>query len=358
MGTTVHVLDYLKRPVQPAAVTVLFGDEPFLKNLAIHQLLTEALPEDAEAGASRMEGTAATWRDVSDELHTVSLFNQGGRRVVILEEADPFVTEYRDRLEAYVERPARTALLILMVSKWAANTRLYRIVGKMGLQVECRAPTAARGRSKSLDTGRVIEWIAQWGRQRQNITLDKPAARTLFDLVGPEFGLLDQELAKLALHVQAGASVDAETVRTVSGGWKTQTAWELIEAGVSGRADEAMRQLDRLLLSGEHPNALFGPIAWSLRRYAMATRRFERAERTGQRIALSDALKQAGFNAWAGNELKTAERLLKRLGRERAAQLFQELLELDLALKGSHSSPPLARLALERLFLSFHPEAG
>ena len=49
--------------------------------------------------------------------------------------------------------------------------------------------------------------------------------------------------------------------------------------------------------------------------------------------------------------MQAAERQIKQLGRERAAQLHRWLLETDLALKGSHSSPELSRLAMEHLLL-------
>ena len=49
--------------------------------------------------------------------------------------------------------------------------------------------------------------------------------------------------------------------------------------------------------------------------------------------------------------MQKAERQLKQLGRDRASQLYTWLVETDLALKGSHSSPELARLTLEHLVL-------
>ena len=78
----------------------------------------------------------------------------------------------------------------------------------------------------------------------------------------------------------------------------------------------------------------------------MATRIYEAGERKQQRISLGAALKQAGFH---GGEAARAERQLKRLGRERAAKLFQWLLEADLGMKGSRSSR--GHFVLEHLFL-------
>ena len=127
---------------------------------------------------------------------------------------------------------------------------------------------------------------------------------------------------------------------------------------LSGNAAEAIRQLDRLLQSGEASQALFGPISWSLRRFASATRIFQRAERRGQPMRLPEALEQAGFFKWQREAMQAAERQLKQLGRERQPMLPRWLLDTDLALKGSHSSPDMARLALEQLLAAAGSEPG
>jgi DNA polymerase-3 subunit delta len=124
-----------------------------------------------------------------------------------------------------------------------------------------------------------------------------------------------------------------------------------VDAAAAGDTAEALAQLDRLLHAGEHPLALLGPISWSLRRYAAATRIFERAERGGQRITLREALAQAGVRDWPAGALAAAEKRLMQLGRQRAGKLYRWLLEVDLALKGSHSQEDRARWALEQLLV-------
>ena len=49
---------------------------------------------------SRFEGKATSLADVLDELRMLPFFSK--RRIVIVEEADPFVTKYRKELEAHV----------------------------------------------------------------------------------------------------------------------------------------------------------------------------------------------------------------------------------------------------------------
>ena len=104
-------------------------------------------------------------------------------------------------------------------------------------------------------------------------------------------------------------------VRDIVGGWRAKSIWELLDAAASGDAGEALLQLDRLLQSGSEPVALFGSFSWSLRRFATATRIYQRAERHGKRMSLGKALQQAGFRQWPEGALQLAERQLKQIGR-------------------------------------------
>jgi DNA polymerase-3 subunit delta len=79
---------------------------------------------------------------------------------------------------------------------------------------------------------------------------------------------------------------------------------------------------------------------------AAATRLILQAEASGRRIAIGPALQQAGVKSFV---VQKAERQLRRLGRQRGAQLYRWLLETDLELKGESQMAP--RLILERLIV-------
>lgn len=351
---TLHAFDFLAAPDQhPAAsVCAVFGDEPFLKQQVTAALRRQVLGADSETPFATFDADEKIpeWRDVFDELSTASLFGGGGRRLVVLQRADAFVTAHRPRLEDYVAKP-RSGVLILEVGTWASNTRLYKALDQSGLQIECGPPMRAAGKNKAVDEPKLVKWLSQQAKDAHGFGLKSLPAELLLELVGPNLGMLSQDLAKLALYVKPGADVSAELVQSAVGGWRAKTTWDAIDAATDGNAAEALLQLDHLLQSGEHPLALFGSIAWSLRRYAAATRVFQRYERAGRKILLSQALLEAGFKDWPKGTLENAERRLKRMGRERAGGLYRRLLEADLAMKGTHSHESRARLVLEQLFL-------
>lgn len=328
---------------RPGPLTVVYGDQVLLKRLAIARLREMVVGSEEGAFSFFTFDGSAAWRDVHDELSTVSLFG-GGQRLVLVESADDFVSQNRAALERYIEHPRATGILLLEVSSWPSNTRLFKAVAQRGLHVHCTAPSA----------GQLPKWLGQWARQQHAARLEPAAAEMLVELIGAELSLLDQELAKLAAYAGSEA-ISAEMVANLVGGWRTRTAWDMLDAALEGRVPDAIEQLDRLLLSGEKEIAILGQIAASLRRLAAATRLVQEDERLGRRPALRQALTSAGVKPFV---VAKTEQQLRRLGRQRAVQLYRWLLEADLAMKGASQLAP--RLVLERLLvrLSAAPPRG
>jgi DNA polymerase-3 subunit delta len=333
-----------KEPAKPCPVYAVFGGEPFLARQVRAQLRQWVLgSEEGEFSLSTFDGASAVWKDVLEELSTLAMFG-GGKRLVVVEEADKFVSQFRPELEDYVARPATSGVLVLGLDSFPSNTRLFKAVAAEGLAIECTPPAAAR----------LTKWIVDWGLRKHQLGVPSAAAEALLDIIGPELGLLDQELAKLALVAGADRKTSLEAVQQMVGGWRAKTTWVMLDAAMDGNLPAALAQLDRLLSAGETPVGLLGQISASLRRFAAATRLVLRAEASGRRVAPRDALEQAGVRSFV---LQKAERELRRLGRRRGSQLYRWLLEADLDLKGDSSLPP--RLILERLVVRLAaPETG
>ncbi len=333
-----HAIDYLAKPEghPPRPVCAVFGDEPFLRRQALLRLRQAVLGGDeADFSLSTFEGRSVELADVLEELATLAMFG-GGQRLVVVDEADEFVTRYRAELEDYVARPARGGVLVLDLKSFPGNTRLYKAVAAGGLVIDCSAPTSAR----------LARWLGAWAKQTHKVQLPQAAAEMLVEMVGPELGLLDQELAKLALSAEGDRKVTPEMVGRLVGSWRAKTAWVMLDAALDGDVRGAMSQLDRLLAAGESPVGVLAQISASLRRLAAATRLILQAEAAGRRIALRGALEQAGIRSFV---LSKAEGQLRRLGRERGGQLYRWLLQADSDLKGASAAPP--RLILERLIV-------
>src|SRR5262245_31160159 len=101
MPKPLDAIDYLAHPAKhsPASICVLFGDESFLKRQVLAEIKEAVLSgQDAEFSTTVFDGNEAVLRDVMDALSTRALFG-GGRHLVIIDEADPFVSANRATLE-------------------------------------------------------------------------------------------------------------------------------------------------------------------------------------------------------------------------------------------------------------------
>ncbi len=326
-----------KHPI--GSVCAVSGGETFLKMEVILALRSQYLGgEQDEFSLTRFDGREnLAIRDVFDALAMVSLFGSG-RRMVIVEDADEFVSENRGELEDYVAKPQRGGVLVLEVNSWPSTTRLAKAVAAHGLAIECKA----------LNEPQTKRWIIGRAKSRYDVRVDASAVDTLLELLPPELGILEQELAKLSLLVGKSGIIDGDLVSGNVGGWRTRTTWDMVDAAAEGRAADAIVQLGRLIAAGEKPQGLLPQMSHSLRQLAAATQLIEVAERAGNRIGLRSALQQAGVPPF---KLDAAEQQLRQLGRERGKQIVSWLLAADLAVKGHNSADNRARLELERLMV-------
>jgi DNA polymerase III subunit delta len=342
-------LDYLAKPDKHPAATVcaVFGADAYLKSAVIVALRRQALggTDADEFSLTTLTGRETQFSELIDALAAVSLFGGGDRRVVIVEDADSFVTQSRSQLEDYVARPYQHGVLILDVSTWPSNTRLAKAVAAAGLAIDCKPPSERQ----------VKTWLTARAKTEHNVRIDAAAVDALLELVPPDLGILEQELAKLALAVGDDRTIDTTLIRENVGGWRARAVWDLVDAAADGRVADALEQLDRLITSGEKPQGLLPQIASPLRRFAAAAAQIEAAEADRRRLPIRDALAQAGVLPF---KLTDAERQLRQIGRRRAKQLTAWLLAADLAVKGHNSAEDRARLELERLIVRLSPSAA
>ena len=320
-----HATEFLQKPPESLpGVIVLVGDERTLK-LSVEQAIVAATLDGEDEAPTKFAGKDTDLKTVRDELLTISMW--GDRRVVIVEDASDFVSANRAALEAYAEKPAKKSLLILDVKSMPKNTRLYKIVDKSGLVVEC----------SELKGAALNRWISDAARNGYDKSIDSAAVGLLIELVGANLGMLDQELSKLASYVGDLPNIDSEAVRRLVGGWKAETTWAMTDAVRDGRLGDALTALDKLLNSGESPYRILGGISYVFRKLTVAT------ELSRQGINLKAALKQAGAFP---HEVDPTSAYLRRIGRPRAEQISNWLLTADTSLKGGSRISERAQLEL------------
>ena len=326
-----HATDYLSKnnTITDVPVLVLFGAERYLK-LEILKLIPGCRVDDDDSVAfTRTPGKDADLRTISDELLTISMF--GDQRVVMIDDADDFVSKNRPGLEKYVARPSATSLLILDVRTWPKNTKLFKAVAKVGLNIECG----------ELKGAALAKWLMRTAKEEHGKSMDHNTAALIVQLAGDSLGLLQQELEKLVSLVGDANTVTQEDVARVVGGWRIETTWAMLDAVRDGHVGKAIELLNKLLLAGDAPQKILGGVTFTFRKLADAT------EIARQTRDVSGALRSAGiFPAAVG----ASEQYLRRIGFDKASRILQLLVEADANMKGG--SRVDARLQLEALFVN------
>lgn len=322
-----HAVEFLKQPpADVPPVVALTGGQRYLKQ-AVFERLKEAVIGEDETSLTKFAGKEADLQSVTDELRTVSMWSD--RRLVVVEDADDFVTKYRASLEKYVEKPARKSVLVLDVKTWPKTTRLAKQVAKDGLDVEC----------SELKGPPLLKWLQDSARDTHGQVLSREAAVLMVELVGEELGMLDQELSKLASYVGAGGRIEAKDVQTLVGGWRTETTWAMTDAVRDNDLAFAINALDQLLVAGEAEEKLLGGLSYVFKKLAQATD-------LSKSQPLEQALRAAGVFPQA---VGPTQAFLRRIGRAKAERILTTLLETEAGLKGGSRLPK--RIQLERLLV-------
>ena len=226
----------------PAPVVALVGSDSFLQLQFLAEILKQSGPDAARVD---VDGDRADLATVLDEVRCYAMF--GGRKVVVVNPADPFVTKYREQLEDYVSAPTEAATLVLRMATLPANQRLYKAIAKHGRIDKCEPP-------KDL-----AKWIVERGKLGHGLAVQPEAARVLADHVGDDLAKLDNELAKLALSV-TGTTVRPEDVAAGVAFQREQQLSEMVNALAAGRTADAVRRWRRLLSTDT--SAEFRAVTW------------------------------------------------------------------------------------------------
>lgn len=313
-------------------VYALVGDEEFLKRHARARIVAVAIgDEDPAFAVSAYPGEKLDFSTVRNDLETLPFL--APCRVVVVEGADPFVTAFRSELEAYVAEPSSVGVLVLDVKALPENTKLAKALPDAA-KLSCKAPPPYKAHE-------LRPWCVQWARAAHQKKLAPEAAELLLELLGPAMGLIDTELAKLAVAVGPRGEIGAADVDRYVGRSRAADVFRILDAIGDGKPAEALSTLEEVFAEGTDPMAVLGALTAQLRKLATVARLH-----VGERQPLGPAMDAAGVPKW--DKIRQGfEKQLRALGRARLDRLTEWLVELNLGLKGG--SPLPERVQVERL---------
>jgi len=226
-----------------APVYALVGEDSFLQMEALVQIRREL---GGEVQRADFDGERAELAEVLDELRSYAMFGGGGKLVVV-RNADEFISRFREQLEDYVAKPSSNGTLVLRVPSLPARERIHKAIAKSGKIISCEPPKQLR------------PWILDRAKSAHKLTVDSDAADLLADFIGADLGRLDNELAKLVLQVES-ARVTSKDISGTVAFQREQEIKDMTAELAAGRPAEALRRWRNMVQLD--PSAEFRAVTW------------------------------------------------------------------------------------------------
>jgi DNA polymerase III subunit delta len=223
------------------SVYLIYGSEELLLERAVRRLRDRlAAVADLDFNLEAFDGGQASADDIINAANTMPFMSD--RRLVIVRDVDKLEAAALEALAAYARDPAPFTCLVLVATKIAKNSKLYRAVAATGVAYEYAAP------KRSEYAAEVVKMLRDRGKR-----IAHPTAQLLVDLAGRDLRRLDGEADKLAMYVGDATEISAEDVSEAVTAGAAASVFELTDAVGERDVRLALQILRRLLQAGESP---------------------------------------------------------------------------------------------------------
>jgi len=303
-------------------IYVVAGKEASLRNAQCQELLDRLLETEQKAtGLFNADPAEVSVCEILDELRTAPFLSD--KRVVVVKNADKFVSENRPLLEKYFDNPCRTGILILTVNSWDSRTKLAKKLSEVGKLISVVQPKPWQL------PRRLIEYTGD--AYSKNLTTE--AAELLIELTGDNLPRLYSEIDKLALFAHTEKVITPRHVELLIGHNRLFNAFTVIDAIAAGNVAQAVDRLRRMFAEDKSAEYMaVGAFAFHFRRMFNAIVLLEKGFNT------SEVARRLGI--WSNKEVFFAQ--LREMSLKQIGDILQQLAEIDYAIKTGRTKAPVA----------------
>jgi DNA polymerase-3 subunit delta len=318
-------------------IYVIAGKETSLVNAECEKLLDSAFgglePKQRVTGLFTAETAGVSASEVLDELRTAPFLTD--KRVVLVKNADDFISNNRPLLEKYFDNPCPTGILILTVSSWPSQTKLAKKLSKVGKLISVAAPKPWQLPRRLVD----------YARDAHGKKLSEDTAALLIELVGDELTRLYSEIDKLALFAYEDKAITISHVESLIGHNRVFGAFAVIDAVIAGKTVQAVARLRNMFAEDKTAQfSIVGAFAFHFRRMFAAKAMLEKGVWTG------DIVKK--LRIWSNKDSFLAQ--LRKMSLKQIGSILQQLADIDFKIKTGQTK---AEVAIEQLVLNLHTDA-
>ncbi len=222
-------------------VYLIYGSEELLLERAVKRLRDRlAAVADLDFNLEAFDGSSTSADAIIGAANTMPFMSD--RRLVIVHAVDKLEASDLESLAAYARDPAPSTCLVLVATKIARNSKLYRAVAANGVAYEYAAP------KRSEYAGEVVKMLQSRGKR-----ISHSAAQVLVERVGRDLLRLDTEAGKLAAYVGDTGVISEEDVSQAVAAGAAASVFELTDAVGERDTRLALQLLVRLMDGGESP---------------------------------------------------------------------------------------------------------
>lgn len=293
-------------------VFVFHGDEQFFKDEGLRVLRREVLPVNTDF--IQMKFADAGEAALAGELASAPFFHK--KKLVLVEDGEAALDQAIESVKRHASAPSKVVLVLMAKLIGDASRKLKPVADNVAF-VECR------GMRKENE---VKPWIMERA-EAHGKRISTRAAQELFARIGPELGILDTHLQKLALFVGARQVIEFEDIEGLVEPDRDYEAFQLTDAIVMGNPKQAMTILRAKMDKGDAGEKVLGLIAWYYRRLVKAK---EVCDRGGKEAELVSELGLKPNQAFLAGRLMAQARSRSW---DDIGGLFRILAETDNAIK-------------------------
>ena len=303
-------------------IYVIAGKDDSLVGAQSGELLDKLLePSQRTTGLLNIEGDSAVASDVLDELRTAPFLTD--MRVVLIRQADDFVSNNRPLLEKYFDHPCSTGRLILTVRSWDSRTKLAKKLPKVGKLISITEPKRWE----------LPQRLVAYASDAYDKRLSRDAAELLVELTGDDLTRLYSEVDKLALFADAEKVITAKHIESLVGHNRLFNAFSVIDAMIAGDVGVAVQRLRGMFADDKSAEyTVVGAFAFHFRRLFNAKALLDKGVRRGEI--------EKRLRIWGNKDGFFAQ--LRGMSLKQIGTCLQHLAETDYAVKTGRTKAPVA----------------
>lgn len=227
-------------------VYLAVGEDQLMREAVLKRIKTRVAElGDLDFNSELFDGESSYGVDIVSSCNTFPFASE--KRLVVVKNVEKLAKESQEQLISYISDPAETTVLILLATKLAKNTRLYKAVAATGSTavIDCgersRKELPSKVRDMALSKG---------------LVLTPRVAELLVARAGTSTVKIDTELTKLAAYVGDRKDVTVEDIERVVVATAEIKPWDLQDALAKRDIHGCVDLLERMFAAGQSPHAL------------------------------------------------------------------------------------------------------